>query len=102
MFTYRQESLGIPSCYGLINFLGSVVALAVIDNPWFAAAYLIFMLVSVVLGIIIFVKNRRKLKLWPGAEGRPAQRPAWTALVNAGMLVFFLGAVTMFVISGMG
>lgn len=88
--------------HGLINFLGSVVALAVIDNPWFAAAYSIFMLVSVVLGIIIFVKNRRNLRLWPGAEGSVPLVPVWTALANPGMLVFFLGAVILFVISGTG
>lgn len=85
--------------HAIINFLGSIVALHVGDNYYFTAAYMIFMLTSIVLGVVFLVMYRREIRLWPAMVVIPKGKRFTTLFLNFGMVLFFCVALGLFLIS---
>lgn len=85
--------------HAIINFLGSIVALHVGDNVWFTAAYLIFMLTSIILGIVFLILYRREIRFWPAMVAIPKGKRLNALFLNFGMIVFFCVAFGLFLIS---
>lgn len=83
----------------IINFLGSIAALHIGDNPLLAVGYSIFMLGAVFAGIILLFISRRKLVFHPGLMETWGKGSFKTLFVNLGMILFFLLSAVTFVVS---
>ncbi len=83
----------------VINFMGSFVALRAVNSLWFSALYSWFILGGAVAGTVLFITNRKKLRLEPGI------REVWgwdgfrVMFLNLGMVMFFLVSAAAFLIS---
>ncbi len=58
----------------IINFLGSVVALHIGDDPQLAVAYSIFMLGAVIAGTVLFFYQSKKVSITSRTYGDMGQR----------------------------
>ncbi|MBW4845395.1 MAG: CPBP family intramembrane metalloprotease [Lachnospiraceae bacterium] len=83
----------------IINFLGSVVALHIADNPLLTVAYSIFMLGAVIVGTFLFFMNQKKLMFHPGFMETWGKGAFKVLFLNIGMILFFIVSAVTFVIS---
>jgi membrane protease YdiL (CAAX protease family) len=83
----------------IINFLGSIVALHIGDDPLLTVGYSIFMLGAVCAGTILFIINQRKLVFYPGPMETWGKGAFKVLFFNLGMILFFLLSAVTFVIS---
>lgn len=82
--------------HAAINFIGSIVALHVTDNIWFTGAYLIFLLGSIVLGIVFLIIYRHEIRFKPAMVIIPAGRYFEALFLNLGMILFLGVSIFLF------
>jgi len=82
-----------------INFLGSIVALKIGENPVLLAGYSIFMLGAVFAGTTLFFISQKKLVLHPGLIETWGKGAFKALFLNLGMILFFAVSAVTFVIS---
>jgi membrane protease YdiL (CAAX protease family) len=83
----------------IINFLGSVVALHIGDDPQLTVIYSIFMLGEVIAGTVLFFINQKKLVFHPGLMETWGKGAFKILFLNLGMILFFLVSAVTFIIS---
>ena len=83
----------------IINFLGSIVALYIGDNPLLTVGYSVFMLGAVFAGTILFFVSQRRLVLQPGLMENWGKGAFKTLFLNLGMILFFLLSAMTFAVS---
>ncbi len=83
----------------IINFLGSVVALHIGDDPQLTLTYSIFMLGAVIAGTVLFFTNQKKLVFHPGLMETWGKGAFKILFLNLGMILFFLVSAVTFIIS---
>ncbi len=83
----------------MINFLGSIAALHIGDNPLLAVGYSVFMLGAVFVGTILFFVSQRRLVLQPGLMEKWGKGAFKTLFLNLGMILFFLLSAMTFAVS---
>lgn len=87
------------SFHMIINFLGSIVALHIGNDPLLTVGYSIFMLGAVLAGTVLFFINQRKLLLHPGLMETWGKGAFKVLFLNLGMILFFLLSTVIFAIS---
>lgn len=85
--------------HAIINFMGSIVALKAMNNNWYLAALGLFILTSMILGIVFLIKYRRQIYFWPGAAEIPKGKIFQTVFLNWGMILFFCISAALFLMS---
>lgn len=85
--------------HAIINFLGSVAALYVMDNVWFAAAFGVFILTGIILGIVFLVMYRREIRFRPAVLEIPRGLRFRTLYLNFGIILFVCIAAALFLLS---
>jgi len=78
----------------LVNLLGSVVTLLALENDDMAAIFGFVVLGMVAAGLVLFIKNKKRIILLPE---RGVQRWASPAFFNVGMILFFVVSLIVFV-----
>lgn len=86
--------------HAIINFMGSIVALYVVNNQIIANIYGVFMLIAIILGITFIVSYRRRIVMLPAWIEIPKGRRFNTLFLNMGMVLFFLTSLGLFLLSG--
>lgn len=83
----------------LLNFFNGAAPMIVeqIENPIVDLIYTTVYFAAIIIGIVIFCCNIRKVHLEQGSE--PVYKPVETAIVNPGMLVFGIISIVMMVIT---
>ena len=81
-----------------INFLGSVVSVAVINAGLIATGlYGLVMICLTITGIVIFFVNKKRIIMSRGIFGIPKGKGA--VFLNVGTILFFIGCAALFVFS---
>lgn len=81
-----------------INFLGSVVSVAVINAGLIATGlYGLVMIGLTITGIVIFFVNKKRIIMSRGVFGIPKGKGA--VFLNVGTILFFIGCAALFVFS---
>ena len=83
----------------IINFMGSILALQVQKSILFAHLYSLFLLGSVVIGIVLFFTSQKKWVLEQGEYDVWNKGRRNIIFLNVGMLLFFLISFLIFVLS---
>lgn len=73
----------------LINMMGSFVGSLVLGNKTLTLIYATFILIFVISGFILLIKNRNKISLSKGATVLPKSSIFRTTCLNAGMILYF-------------
>lgn len=103
-----------------LNFLGAIIAPAILNiciammdmdamtqtvsremiaQALLVCLYAVLLLVCTITGIVLLVKNHRRLVLHPGICPLPRGRRLRTVIGNGGMLAFLIGCALLFAVS---
>ncbi len=83
--------------HAIINFMGSIVALYILQYQWLSAVYGLFILVSIIAGVVLFIFHWKNLIFNQGEK--PVASVVGSGFCNFGMVLFFLLSAAMFLMS---
>ncbi len=90
--SWMLENLGVLDVNGAITQINPLVLLVFI-------AWLLFVLIGSVVGLILLCRSARHIRFAPSEQELPKGKKFSTVYVNAGMLLFILACVALFVLS---
>lgn len=87
----------------IVNFLGSVLAPALMAAPdgTLTVIYGTALLAASVAGLVLLIRNARRLRFDPAPEELPQGSRFSTAFLNAGMIVFVIAGLVLMVLSAL-
>jgi membrane protease YdiL (CAAX protease family) len=83
----------------IINFLGSVAAIYVLNSNVLAIIYSLLLYGSMLAGIVLFFITRKNLIFWQGDEAVWGRGAGKTLFLNVGMVLFFVLSAISFVVA---
>lgn len=79
--------------HGMVNFCGGVVPMLVekMDSPIVNLIYYLLFYTALIIGIVLFILNRKKIKFKQPLE--PVEHPVASFLTSPGMLIFVIASI---------